>query len=142
MRLHRVEALSWFAWGCVTAGAGLIGSALLAMLSALIHQGWRRFSLALMSASILLFMALLILPSSRDETFESFSSSILLNGADSHHRSLCMRGNSGSSGIHLHLTETILGKSRTDFFRSIPGCNRGILSGIHCVLREPRSVAT
>jgi len=54
------EALSWFAWGCVTAGAGLIGSALLAMLSALIHQGWRRFSLALMSASILLFMALLI----------------------------------------------------------------------------------
>ena len=40
------ETLSWFAWGCVTAGAGLIGTALLAMLSAVIHQGWRRFSLA------------------------------------------------------------------------------------------------
>ena len=44
------ETLSRFAWGCVTAGAGLIVSALLAMLSALIHRGWRRFSLALMSA--------------------------------------------------------------------------------------------
>ena len=54
------ETLSWFAWGCVTAGAGLIGSALLAMLSALIHKGWRRFSLALMTVSVLLFLALLI----------------------------------------------------------------------------------
>jgi hypothetical protein len=54
------ETLSRFAWGCVTAGAGLIGSALLAMLSAVIHQGWRRFSLALMSVSVLLFLALLI----------------------------------------------------------------------------------
>jgi len=54
------ETLSWFAWGCVTAGAGLIGSALLAMLSAGIYQGWRRFSLAFMTASILLFLALLI----------------------------------------------------------------------------------
>ena len=54
------ETLSRFAWGCVTAGAGLIGSALLAALSAIIHKGWRRFSLALMSASILLFLALLI----------------------------------------------------------------------------------
>jgi hypothetical protein len=54
------ETLSRFAWGCVTSGAGLIGSALLAMLSALIHQEWRRFSLALMSASLLLFLALLI----------------------------------------------------------------------------------
>jgi ABC-type multidrug transport system permease subunit len=54
------ETLSWFAWGSVTAGAGLIGTALLAMLSAVIHQGWRRFSLALMSASVLLFVALLI----------------------------------------------------------------------------------
>jgi hypothetical protein len=54
------EVLSWFAWGCVTAGAGLVGSAFLAMLSAVIHKGWRKFSLALMSASVLLFIALLI----------------------------------------------------------------------------------
>ena len=54
------ETLSWFAWGCVTAGAGLIGSALLATLSAVIHQVWRKLSLALMGASVLLFIALLI----------------------------------------------------------------------------------
>ncbi len=54
------ETLSRLAWGSLTAGAGLIGTALLAMLSALIHQGWRRFSLALMSASVLLLLALLI----------------------------------------------------------------------------------
>jgi hypothetical protein len=54
------ETLGWLAWGCVTGGAGLIGTAVLAMLSAVIHQGWRRFSLALMSASVLLFLALLI----------------------------------------------------------------------------------
>ena len=48
------------AWGSVTAGAGLIGTALLAMLSAMIHQEWRRFSLVLMGASVLLFLALLI----------------------------------------------------------------------------------
>jgi hypothetical protein len=54
------ETLSRFAVGCVTAGAGLIGTALLAMLSAVIYQGWRRFSLALMTASVLLFLALLI----------------------------------------------------------------------------------
>jgi hypothetical protein len=54
------ETLSRFAWGCATAGTGLIGSALLAMLSAVIHKGWRGFSVALMSASILLFLALLI----------------------------------------------------------------------------------
>jgi hypothetical protein len=54
------ETLSRFAWGSVTAGAGLIGSALLAMLSAVIHQGWRRFSLGLMSASVFLFLLLLI----------------------------------------------------------------------------------
>ncbi len=54
------ETLSRFAWGSVTAGAGLIGSALLAMLSAVIHQEWRRFSLALMSASVFLFLVLLI----------------------------------------------------------------------------------
>ena len=54
------ETLGWLAWGCVMAGAGLIGTALLAMVSAVIHQGWRRFSLALMTASVLLFLALLI----------------------------------------------------------------------------------
>ena len=54
------ETLSRFAWGCVTAGAGLIGSAVLSMLSVVNHQGWRRFSLVLMSASVLLFLGLLI----------------------------------------------------------------------------------
>ena len=54
------ETLSRFAWGCVTAEAGLIGSALLAMLSALIHRGWRRFSLALIRTSVFLFLVLLI----------------------------------------------------------------------------------
>jgi hypothetical protein len=54
------ETLSWFAWGCATAGAGLIGTALLSMLSAVIHKEWRKFSLALMSASVFLFLALLI----------------------------------------------------------------------------------
>jgi hypothetical protein len=54
------ETLTWFAWGSVTAGAGLIGTALLAMLSAVIHQGWRRFSLVLMTASVLLFVLLLV----------------------------------------------------------------------------------
>ena len=54
------ETLSRFAWGCVTAGAGVVGTALLTMLSALIHQGSRRFSLALMSASVFLFLVLLI----------------------------------------------------------------------------------
>jgi hypothetical protein len=54
------ETLSWFARGCVTAGVGLIGTALLAMLSAVIHRGWHRFSLVLMSASVVLFLLLLI----------------------------------------------------------------------------------
>lgn len=54
------ETLSRFAWGCVTAGAGLIGSGLLAMLSAVTHQAWRKFSFAMMCASVLLFLALLI----------------------------------------------------------------------------------
>jgi hypothetical protein len=53
------ETLSWLAWGSVTGGAGLVGSALLAMLSAVIHKEWRRFSIAL-GASGLLFLALLI----------------------------------------------------------------------------------
>ena len=38
------ETLGRFALGCVTAGAGLIGTALLAMLNAVIHRGWRRCS--------------------------------------------------------------------------------------------------
>lgn len=54
------ETLSRFAWGSLIAGAGLIASSLLAMLSAVIHKPWRRFSLALMGASVLLFLALLI----------------------------------------------------------------------------------
>ena len=54
------ETLSWFAWGTVTAGAGLIGSALLSFISAVAHRRWRRFSLALLSASVLLFLLLLV----------------------------------------------------------------------------------
>ena len=54
------ETLTWFARGCATGGAGLIGSAFLATLAALIHKGWRRFSLALIAVSVLLFLALLI----------------------------------------------------------------------------------
>ena len=54
------ETLSRFAWGSLTVGAGLIATALLAMLCAVINQGWRRFSLALMSASVFLFLLLLI----------------------------------------------------------------------------------
>ena len=54
------EALGRLAWGSLTAGVGLIGSAVLAALSALIYQQWRRFSLVLVSVSVLLFLALLI----------------------------------------------------------------------------------
>ena len=54
------ETLSRFAWGCLIAGVGLIISALLAMLSAVINKQWRRFSLVLMTASVLLLLALLI----------------------------------------------------------------------------------
>ena len=54
------EALGRLAWGSLTAGAGLIGSALLSIASAVIHKRWRRFSLALMSASVLLFLLLLL----------------------------------------------------------------------------------
>ena len=60
MHVHGLGNAQLVRVGCVTTGAGLIGSALLAMLSAVIHQGWRRFSLALMSVSVLLFLALLI----------------------------------------------------------------------------------
>jgi hypothetical protein len=54
------ETLSRFAWGSLIAGAGLIASALLAVVTAVIHQDWRRFSLVLMSASVFLFVAPLI----------------------------------------------------------------------------------
>ena len=54
------EALSRLAWGSLTAGAGLIGTALFAVVSTVIYREWRRFSLVLMSASVLLFVALLI----------------------------------------------------------------------------------
>jgi hypothetical protein len=54
------EALGRFAWGSLTAGAALVGSALLSMLSAVIHQRWRRSSLVLMTASVLLFLLLLV----------------------------------------------------------------------------------
>ena len=54
------ESIGRFAWGLITAAAGLIGSALFAITSAVIHQRWRTFSLALLSASILLFLLLLV----------------------------------------------------------------------------------
>ena len=54
------ETLGRFAWGCLTAGGGLIGSALLSFTSAVVHKQWRTFSLALMSASVLLFLLLLV----------------------------------------------------------------------------------
>ena len=54
------EALGRFAWGSLTAGAGLMGSALLSFASAVIHPRWRTFSLLLMSASVLLFLLLLV----------------------------------------------------------------------------------
>ena len=54
------EALGRFAWGLLTAGAGLIGSALFSIASAVRHQRWRTFSLALLSALVLLFLLLLV----------------------------------------------------------------------------------
>lgn len=60
MHVHRLGNAQLVCMGSLTAGAGLIGTALLAMLSAVIHQGWRRFSLVLMSASVFLFLLLLI----------------------------------------------------------------------------------
>jgi len=54
------EAIGRFALGLVTAGAGLIGSALFSIASAVIHQQWRTFSLLLLGASVLLFLLLLI----------------------------------------------------------------------------------
>jgi hypothetical protein len=49
--------LGRLAYGSLTAGAGLIGNALFSMTSAAIHQRWRKFSLVLLSASVLLFLA-------------------------------------------------------------------------------------
>ncbi len=54
------EAIGRFAWGLLTAGAGLIGSAIFSLTSAVTHQRWRTFSLVLLSASILLFLLLLV----------------------------------------------------------------------------------
>ena len=54
------ETLSRFAWGSLTAGTGLIGSAFLPIVSVVIHQPWRTFSRALLSASVLLFVLLLV----------------------------------------------------------------------------------
>jgi hypothetical protein len=54
------ETLGRFAYGSLTAGAGLIGSALFSMTSSVIHQRWRKFSLVLLSASVLLFLLLLV----------------------------------------------------------------------------------
>jgi hypothetical protein len=54
------EALGRLAWGSLTAGAGLIASTLFALTSAVINRRWRTFSLALLSASVLLFLLLLV----------------------------------------------------------------------------------
>jgi len=54
------EAIGRFAWGLLTAGAGLIGSALFSTASAVIYRQWRTFSLALLGASVSLFLFLLI----------------------------------------------------------------------------------
>jgi hypothetical protein len=54
------ETLGRFAYGSLTAGAGLIGSALFSLMSAAIHRRWRKFSLVLLSASVLLFLLLLV----------------------------------------------------------------------------------
>jgi hypothetical protein len=54
------EAIGRFASGLLTAGAGLIGSALFSVASAVIQQRWRTFSLVLSGASVLLFLLLLI----------------------------------------------------------------------------------
>ena len=54
------EAIGRFAWGLLIAGAGLIGSALFSTASAVTHQRWRTFSLALLGASVLLFLLLLV----------------------------------------------------------------------------------
>ncbi len=54
------ETLGRFAYGSLTAGDGLIGSALFSLMSAAIHQRCRKFSLVLLSASVLLFLLLLV----------------------------------------------------------------------------------
>jgi len=54
------ETLGRFAYGSLTAAAGLIGSALFSLMSAAIHRLWRKFSLVLLSASVLLFLLLLV----------------------------------------------------------------------------------
>lgn len=54
------ETLGRFACGLVIAGAALIASTLLSFTCAVFHRRWRRLSLALMSASVLLFLVLLV----------------------------------------------------------------------------------
>jgi hypothetical protein len=54
------DALGRLAWGSLTAGVGLIASALFSLTSAVIDRQWRTFSLALLSASVLLFLLLLV----------------------------------------------------------------------------------
>ena len=54
------EALGRLAWGSLTAGAGLIVTTLFSLMSAVINRQWRTFSLALLSASVLLFLLLLV----------------------------------------------------------------------------------
>ncbi len=54
------ETLGRFVWGLLTAGAGLIGSALFSIISSVTQQRWRTFSLALLAASVLLFLLLLV----------------------------------------------------------------------------------
>ena len=54
------ETLGRFAYGSLTAGAGLVESALLSLTSAVAHQRWRKFSLVLLCASVLLFLLLLV----------------------------------------------------------------------------------
>ena len=60
MYVHRMGNAQPVRMGFPHCRGRLIGTALLAMLSAVIHQEWRRFSLALMSASVFLFLVLLI----------------------------------------------------------------------------------
>jgi len=58
--MSRAESARPVRMGFRNRRAELIEAAPLAMLSAVIHQGWHRFSLALTSASVFLFLVLLI----------------------------------------------------------------------------------
>jgi hypothetical protein len=56
------------------------------------------------------------LPSSRDETFKTFSSSSSLNGAVSNYYFLCWHWIAGSRWFHFHFAESIFGKRTADLF--------------------------